>query len=107
MRRDVARAMPSAKARRAKPSAAAATDVRKTSSVRIAILKPSPSSPIRCAAGTRQPAKRSRASGCGAMTSIRSAIEKPGASRSTTNAVMPRAPFDCGSPGSPVRAKTT
>ena len=33
-----------------------------------------------------------RASGCGAMTSMRSAIVEPGASASTTNALMPFAP---------------
>ena len=55
MRRVVARFSASSSARRAKPSAAAATEVRKTSSVRIAILKPSPSAPMRRDAGTRQP----------------------------------------------------
>ena len=105
--REVARAIASSKARRAKPSAAAATEVRKTSSVRIATLKPSPSAPMRCVAGMRQPLKRRRASGCGAMTSMRSAIEKPGVSASTMKALMPRAPFAAGSSASPVRAKTT
>ena len=50
------------------------------SSVRMAILKPSPAPPSRRSAGRRQPSKRSVASGCGAITSIRSAIEKPGSS---------------------------
>ena len=76
--------------------------MRNTSSVRIAILKPSPDAPRRRSAGTRQPLKRSRASGCGAITSMRSAISKPGVSASTTNALMPRAPG-----ASSVRAKTT
>jgi hypothetical protein len=47
------------------------------SSVRMAILKPSPAAPSR-RGGMRQASKRSRASGCGAITSMRSAIEKPG-----------------------------
>ena len=102
MRRWVARAIASSSARRAKPSAAAATEVRNTSSVRIAILKPSPAAPMRWAAGMWQPVKRSRASGCGAITSMRSAISKPGVSASTMKALMPRAPG-----ASPVRAKTT
>ena len=53
--RVVARASASSSARRAKPSAAAATEVRKTSSVRIATLKPSPSAPmrLRAARGSR------------------------------------------------------
>jgi len=74
------------------PSAAAATEVRNTSSVRIATLKPSPGSPMRWVNGIRQLTKRSRASGCGAITSMRSAISKPGVPVSTTNAEMPRAP---------------
>ncbi len=102
IRRVVARASASSSARRAKPSAAAATEVRNTSSVRIATLKPSPAAPTRWAAGMRQPVKRSRASGCGAITSMRSAISKPGVPASTMNALMPRAPG-----ASPVRAKTT
>jgi hypothetical protein len=40
----------------------------------------------------RQFAKVRRASGCGAMTSMRSAISKPGVPASTMNALMPRAP---------------
>ena len=52
-------------------------------------------------AGIRQAWKRSVASGCGAITSIRSAIENPGSSGSTTKAEMPRAPG-----ASPVRANT-
>ena len=63
--REVARAIASSKARRAKPSAAAATEVRKTSSVRIATLKPSPSAPMRlrrrnAAAGEAQAGERVR-----------------------------------------------
>ena len=88
--RVVARCSASSSARRAKPSAAAATEVRNTSSVRIATLKPSPSAPMRCASGTRQSAKRRRASGCGAITSMRSAISKPGVPASTMKAEMPR-----------------
>ena len=40
--------------------------------------------------GMRQPSKPSLASGCGAMTSMRSAIENPASAGSTTNALMPR-----------------
>jgi hypothetical protein len=47
---------------------------------------------MRFAAGTRQPLKRSRARGCGAMTSMRSAISKPGVPASTMKALMPREP---------------
>jgi hypothetical protein len=54
---------------------------------------------MRRVAGMRQPLKRRRASGCGAITSMRSAIEKPGASASTMKALMPRAPFVAGSLG--------
>jgi hypothetical protein len=46
-------------------------------------------------------AKRRRASGCGAMTSMRSAISKPGVPASTTKADRPRVPG-----ASPVRANT-
>ena len=60
-------------------------------------------------AGRAQPAVRGNAAtleakrgqGCGAMTSIRSATEKPGSSAKTTKAERPRAPG-----ASPVRAKT-
>ena len=61
------------------------------SSVCIATLKPSPGAPSRFAAGTRQSAKASDASGCGAMTSILPSTLRPGVSASTTNALMPRA----------------
>ena len=44
----------------------------------MAILKPSPGAPIMAEAGTRTRSNFSRASGCGAMTSMRSATEKPG-----------------------------
>ncbi len=67
-RRVVTRLTVSSSARRAKPSAAAPTVVRNTSSVAMAILKPSPGLPIIAAAGTRQLSKRRRASGCGAIT---------------------------------------
>ena len=83
-------------------SAAAATEMRKTSRVRIAILNPSPPAPSRRDSGTRHPSKRSRASGCGAITAMRAAIDRPGVSASTTKALMPRAPG-----ASPLRAKTT
>ena len=112
MRRCVARARASSSARRAKPSAAAATEVRNTSSVRMAILKPSPATPMRCAAGMRHCVKRRRASGCGAITSMRSAISKPGVPASTMKALMPRVsrrgtPWPAVPGASPVRAKTT
>ncbi|CFM45681.1 Uncharacterised protein [Bordetella pertussis] len=71
------------------------------SSVIMASLKPCPASPRRRDAGMRQSAKRSRASGCGAIRSMRSAISSPGVPASTTNALMPRAPG-----ASPVRANT-
>ena len=100
--RDVARASASSSARRARPSAAAATLARNTSSERIASLNPSPLAPSRFDAGTRHARKRSVASGCGAMRSTRSAISNPAASASTTNALSPRLPS-----ASPVRANTT
>jgi hypothetical protein len=56
---------------------------------------------MRFAALTRIWFKRSRASGCGATTSMRSAISKPGVFASTMKAVMPLAPV------SAVRAKST
>ena len=71
------------------------------SSVRIASLKPSPAVPSRWCLGTRQPSNFKRASGCGAMTSMRSAMLKPGVPACTTKADRPRVP-GC----SPVRAKT-
>jgi hypothetical protein len=84
------------------PSAAAATEVRNTSSVRIAILKPWPPSPMRCVSGMRHSWNSRRASGCGAITSMRSAMSNPGVPSSTMKAEMPRAPS-----ASPLRAKTT
>jgi pyruvate-formate lyase len=72
------------------------------SSVAIATLKPSPGPLSRFATGTRTASNESVASGCGAITSIRSVTEKPGASASTTKAESPLAPG-----ASPVRAKTT
>jgi hypothetical protein len=99
--RVVARCSASSSARRAKPSAAAATEVRNTSSVRIATLKPSPAR--RCAAtAARGSCEAQRASGCGAITSMRSAISKPGVPASTMKAEMPRGPG-----ASPVRQNTT
>ena len=71
------------------------------SSVRMAILKPSPGAPRRRAAGMRQASNRMRARGWGAITSIRSTTEKPGSSAKTTKAERPRAPG-----ASPVRATT-
>ena len=56
------------------------------SSVRIASLNPSPSPPISASAPSRHPLNSSRASGCGAIVSIRSATTSPGASAGTTNA---------------------
>ncbi|MNY13783.1 hypothetical protein D3C86_1469340 [compost metagenome] len=101
MRRDLARANPSSSALRAKPSAAAATDARKMSSVIMASLNPCPASPSRCVAGMRQLSNVMVASGCGAISSIRSLTSNPGVSASTTKALMPRAPG-----ASPVRANT-
>ena len=101
MSRALACASASSIARRAKPTAAAATEARKMSSVRMAILKPSAGAPRRRAAGMRQLSNRMVASGCGAITSIRSAMEKPGSSANTTKAEMPRVPG-----ASPVRANT-
>ena len=54
IRRVVARSSASSSARRAKPSAAAATEVRKTSSVRIATLKPCAGRADALRRGTRQ-----------------------------------------------------
>ncbi len=90
----------SSSARCAKPSAAPATDVRKTSSVRIAIRNPSPSSPMRCVGrypATLEPERRQRVRGdhVDALGDRRD----PGASASTTNAVMP------GGRGRPVGAQ--
>ena len=68
----------------------------------IATLKPSPGPPRRMASGTRTPSNRSFASGCGAITSMRSLTLRPGVSASTTNAESPLAPA-----ASSVRAKTT
>ncbi len=67
----------------------------------MASLKPSPSAPSRFAAGTLHAEKRSVAIGCGATISMRSSMESPGASASTTKAEMPFVPAS-----SPVRAKT-
>jgi hypothetical protein len=58
------------------------------SSVRIASLKPSPGAPSSLSFGRRQAVKRSRASGCGAITSMRSAISRPGVVAGTTKALM-------------------
>ena len=71
------------------------------SSVRIASLKPSPATPSSASCGSRQSLNSRRASGCGEITSMRSATISPGVSAGTTNAEIPRAPVS-----SPVRAKT-
>ena len=55
-----ARVVASSSARRAKPSAAAPTVVRKTSSVAIACAKPRPRSPSRAAAGRRMSVEAQR-----------------------------------------------
>ena len=68
----------------------------------MATLKPSPGAPSRCVTGTRTPSKRKVASGCGAITSMRSAMLSPGVSASTTKAERPFAPG-----ASPLRANTT
>ena len=67
----------SSSARRAKPSAAAPTVARNTSSVAIAMRKPSPGSPIIAPRRARAVLEGSRASGCGAIDFERSAIVKP------------------------------
>ena len=68
----------------------------------MAILKPWPGAPSNCARGTRQSSKRRVASGCGAISSMRSAISRPGVLASTIKADRP---FAAGA--SPVRANTT
>jgi hypothetical protein len=89
-------------ARRASPSAAAPTVGRNTSSVAMAAWNPRPAVPTSALAGTWQSLNSSVASGCGAITSMRSTTSRPGVSASTTNALSPRAPGP-----SPVRANTT
>ena len=74
------------------PSAAAATDARKMSSVRMASLKPPFSSPSSAVAGTLQSLNSSVASGCGAITWIWREVSSPGAFASTMKALMPRVP---------------
>ena len=77
---------------------------RERSRIRIARRKPSPSSPSRFAAGTRQPSKRSSPV-VEPLIPIFGSIRptsKPGVSASTTNAEMP----PCPASGS-VFAKTT
>ena len=96
MRRRLAKCTLSANARRAMPSAAAATLARKMSSVCIASLKPPFKSPSCCAAGTAQSQNTSVASGCGAITWMCREASSPGALASTMKAVMPRLPA-CGS----------
>ena len=61
------------------------------SSVDMAILKPSPSAPSRCAAGIAQSVKCSATVGEARMPSLRSFLptSKPGVPFSTRNAVIP------------------
>ena len=73
------------------------------SSVRMASLKPPPRSPSSTCAPTRQPAKRSVASGCGAMRAMCALASRPGLAASTMKALRPRLPRDAGS----LRANTT
>ena len=80
--------------------AAAPTVTRNRLSVSMPMRNPWPGSPSSRSRGTRQFSNVSVASGCGAITSMRSAIFKPGVSASTMNAEMPLAPS-----ASPVRAK--
>ncbi len=87
-----AHAAASSSARRANPSAAAPTVERNTSSVASATLSPAPASPTRASAGTRHPSNSRVASGCGAMTRMRSDTRSPGLSASTTKAANPRSP---------------
>ena len=102
MRRACTRASVSCNARRAKPKAAAPTVDRNTSSTAIATLNPSPAWPINAASDTITPSSRNLAKGCGAITSNRSATDKPATSAGIKNADNPRAPG-----ASPVRAKIT
>ena len=86
------------------PTACAAMPRRERSSVSIAILKPSPSSPIRLALGTRTSSKVSSAVGeprIPILCSTRGAA-KPGVSVSTMKALIPLRPPAAGS----VSAKT-
>jgi hypothetical protein len=75
------------------PTAIAPVIGRVMSSVRIAILKPSPSSPSRCPTGTAQSVKWSATVGEQRMPIFFSFLptEKPGVPLSMRNAVMPRA----------------
>src|SRR5438046_1727177 len=76
------------------PSACAATPGRERSRIRIAILKPSPSSPSRFAAETRTSSKVSSpvVEPLIPIFGSRRATAKPGVSASTTNAEMPAWP---------------
>ena len=67
---------------------------RERSRIRIAIRKPSPSSPSRFAAGTRQPSKTSSPVVDPLIPIFGSsrATSNPGASDSTTNAEIPACP---------------
>ncbi|MCY1368066.1 hypothetical protein D9M68_913510 [compost metagenome] len=90
--RVLAWATASAKARRAMPSAAAATEARKMSSVCMASLKPPLTLPTRASLPTWQSVNVSVASGCGAITWMWALLSRPGASALTIKALMPRAP---------------
>ncbi|MCY1552108.1 hypothetical protein D9M68_884840 [compost metagenome] len=92
----------SANARRAIPSAAAATEARKMSSVRMASLKPPLTGPSKASVPTAQLLNARVASGCGAITWMCALLSRPGVPASTMKALMPRAP----APGS-VLANTT
>ena len=73
------------------PTAWAAMPMRPPSSVASAILNPWPSSPMRCAAGTRHSSNTSSAVSEARMPSLSSVLltVKPGVPFSTTKAVMP------------------
>ena len=81
---------------------AAPTVERNTSKTDMAILKPCPGCPIMADGGNSISLNLRRASGCGATTSMRSAISSPLVSAGAKKAESPFAPG-----ASPVRAKTT
>ena len=58
----------------------------------MAMRKPSPGAPMIALAGRRTRSNFNRASGCGAITSIRSTTLSPGVAAGTMNAANPRAP---------------
>src|SRR6266851_5188249 len=77
------------------PTAWAPMPMRPPSMVVMAILNPSPSSPSRLDAGTRQPSNRNSAVSDARMPSFSSVLTtvKPGVPFSTRKALMPRGPF--------------